>query len=299
MPLSNRHHYIPQFILRGFANSDGKLAVFDRKTKRLWKNPASTKQVFFEYGRNTFEVKGNTTDFIEQLYKFVDNNFALVYQRLTTGDGFRNPSQEDMIQLAMFTGLLYWRVPKTDKENEHYVKSSNSKKLKIKIFNSETGEDAPADIYQQIKDEPTFIEAYRMGRPLMDMLRMAEQFDLGNWHISHSINDQGKSLIGDNPLILMNGQLSNIFQEHLIFTLGSNYSVQHLPGCSLRQIHPKLMVTIDLITFLQAELFVCGNDPAYLLEIAAMAAPLEDKPHLTNIIKAKLFTDLLTENSQP
>ncbi|WPU96413.1 DUF4238 domain-containing protein [Mucilaginibacter sabulilitoris] len=297
MPLSNRHHYIPQFILKGFANSDGKLAVYDRKTKRLWKNPASTKQVFFEYGRNTFDIKGNTTDFIEGLYQYVDDNFATVYQRLTSGDGFRNPSTEDMIQLGMFTGLLYWRVPNTDAENAEYVKSSDLEKLRIKICDKSTGAAAPADVSQQIKNEPAFIEAYRMGRPLMDMLRAAEKFDPGSWHISQSANGQGKSLIGDNPLILLNGGLGNIFKEHLIMPLSSNHSVQHLPGSRLNQIQPKMMITIDLLTFLQAELYVCGNDPGYLMAIASMAAPLEEKPHLVAVIQAKLFAELLNDNN--
>jgi len=134
-----------------------------------------------------------------------------------------------------------------------------------------------------------------MARPLMDMIRMAESLDLQNWRISKSANNQGKSLIGDNPLILMNGNLNNIFQEHLILPLSSNYSVQHLPGCRLKQIHPKLMVTIDMLTFLQSELYVCGNDPDYLLAIAAMASKFDDKPHLVAIIKAELFDTLLDD----
>ncbi|GAC1312832.1 MAG: hypothetical protein NVSMB24_35080 [Mucilaginibacter sp.] len=295
MPLSDRHHYIPQFILKGFANDEGWLAVYDRKAKRLWKNPASPKQVFFKNGRNSFNIQGNTTDFIEQVYQFVDDNFAVIYQRLTIGDGYLKPSHEDLVQLALFTGLLYWRVPKTDEENAAYVNDSDQKKLRFKILNKETGEEASADLYQQIKNEPAFIESYRMARPLMDMIRMAESLDLQNWRISKSANNQGKSLIGDNPLILMNGNLNNIFQEHLILPLSSNHSVQHLPGCRLKQIHPKLMVTIDMLTFLQSELYVCGNDPDYLLAIAAMASKFDDKPHLVAIIKAELFDTLLDD----
>lgn len=295
MPLSDRHHYIPQFILKGFANDEGRLAVYDRKTKRLWKNPASPKQVFFKDGRNTFNIKGNATDFIEQLYQFVDDKFAVIYQKLTLDEGYINPSHEDLVQLALFSGLLYWRVPKTDEENVAYVNASDHKTLRFKVLNKDTGDEASADLYKQIKNEPAFIESYRMARPLMDMIRMAESFDLQHWRISKSANNQGKSLIGDNPLILMDGNLSNIFKEHLILPLSSNHGVQHLPGCRLKQIHPKLMVTIDMLTFLQSELFVCGNDSDYLLAIAEMASKFDDKPHLVAIIKAELFANLLND----
>src|ERR1700760_2416841 len=114
MSLSRRHHYIPEFMLKGFADEQKTLAVYDLETRRLWKNRASPKQIFFEYDRNTFDVHGNKADFIEEIYKKIDTDFAIVYQRLMKGDYYQYITDDDFVHVILFIGMMYWRLPDND-----------------------------------------------------------------------------------------------------------------------------------------------------------------------------------------
>ncbi len=55
MATSKRHHYLPQFYLRGFTDNKGEFYVFDKQTEEIRKsNPLNS---FFENHRNTANVK--------------------------------------------------------------------------------------------------------------------------------------------------------------------------------------------------------------------------------------------------
>ena len=48
--LSTRHHYLPQFLLQGFANSDGLLFINNKKQDKILKSARPPKSIFFESG---------------------------------------------------------------------------------------------------------------------------------------------------------------------------------------------------------------------------------------------------------
>lgn len=83
--MSSRHHYLPQFYLKGFTDDDGKFYVFDIKNQRLKSKKLLPKQVFFERNRNTFVIGEEKTDFLEsQIYKLIDNTNSKAFQKIVT-----------------------------------------------------------------------------------------------------------------------------------------------------------------------------------------------------------------------
>ena len=66
--LSKRHHYIPKFLIKNFSDSDEMLWVYNKTEKRIKKNRQSPKAIFFELGRNLFDVNGEQVDNIEKMY---------------------------------------------------------------------------------------------------------------------------------------------------------------------------------------------------------------------------------------
>jgi len=78
MQTSWRHHYIPQFYLKGFTDENNRIEIYDLSTDRIKsKGPFSTKSHFFEEGRNSWITEDEVTDFLEErLYKNLDDDTA-------------------------------------------------------------------------------------------------------------------------------------------------------------------------------------------------------------------------------
>ena len=53
---SSRHHYIPQFLIKGFYNEKNKVFVYDIQKDEILPDTKSSKSVLFEWDRNTFIV---------------------------------------------------------------------------------------------------------------------------------------------------------------------------------------------------------------------------------------------------
>jgi hypothetical protein len=115
--LSSRHHYIPQFLLNGFVNSDKQLYIYDKQKDEILKKPRPPKAVFFENDRNTIELDNSTkTSIIEDLiYKQIDNKTSeIVKEYQTTELSKIDFKTEDTAIFIFFLITLFWRIPKTD-----------------------------------------------------------------------------------------------------------------------------------------------------------------------------------------
>ena len=63
---SSRHHYLPEYYIKGFTNSDGLLYVYDKtKDKIIGQKPP--KSIFFEWDRNTVSNGIEKNSLIEEM----------------------------------------------------------------------------------------------------------------------------------------------------------------------------------------------------------------------------------------
>ena len=76
-----RHHYIPQFYLKGFLNENGKFKIYNiideifiQKGKDF-----SPKSYFFEKDANTVVIGNEKDDFLESLYSQTDNSNSKLF----------------------------------------------------------------------------------------------------------------------------------------------------------------------------------------------------------------------------
>ena len=82
MSISKRHHYIPEFFIKGFAGEDRLLSVYNKQTAKLEPKRRSPKQIFFEWNRNTFSLNGEDSDFVEKLYQNREDKFSKTYKKI-------------------------------------------------------------------------------------------------------------------------------------------------------------------------------------------------------------------------
>jgi len=109
--LSKRHHYIPKFLIKNFSDSDEMLWVYNKTEKRIKKNRQSPKAIFFELGRNLFDVNGEQVDNIEKMYGEVDDLLSKTLEKILLTNTM---SGRDLTLMIYFASLMKWRIPKAD-----------------------------------------------------------------------------------------------------------------------------------------------------------------------------------------
>ena len=283
-PISKRHHYIPQFFINGFTNQNDSVAVYDTIRKQFWKRNASPKQIFFEWNRNLFEINGLKTDFVETLYSKIDTDFSIIYNDIKKQ---KNPKL-DILQwfhLILFIGITYWRIPKTDNDIKSFIKHTPKELLFFEVLNKKTNKPAPSEIFNRIVNEDAFIETYRMIKPLFDWVIGDPASDMDNWKIYYSQNDNELHLLSDNPIILKNDSVKNIFENELIFPLTKGKKIHHNFGKKITFIAPEHSVKVDIMLLLQTKQYICGPNRNYLNAIVNLAEQYDTEKKIIKLKK--------------
>lgn len=287
MELSKRHHYIPEFLIKGFVGKDGKVSVYDIKNKRLQSRRKSPKQVFFEWNRNTFEVHGEKTDFVEGLYQFGENQFAPVYQNIVKQKGPVDIAEKDIFHLIYFIGSLYWRVPSNDEKSAKIIKNSTNQDLLFRI-QKEDGEEASQELYDRIMNEPAFVESSKIILAIRDFLKTDIVSNFENWKLYYADGDVELHVLGDNPVIRRNSESANPYESELIFRLSKGKTVYYTNGKKIKRLSPEHAVSVDVLIFLQSEKMVCGPNGDYLNHIALLADQYRSEDKMT-ALKNEIF----------
>ncbi len=262
--ITQRHHYLPEFYIKGFLNSNNKLFVFDKLEKRIKKNEYSPKQIFFDWNRNTLEIEGKKDDFLEKLYQDFESRVSPAYNRIKEQTGRIHYDVNDIFNLLLLVSLTYWRLPKNDETAEDLVLNTPNKELFIKIYNKKTNEEASDDFYEKVKKRVGFVEMYKLAKPIIDFLTLDIKNDLENWVIFGANSDVKLHLLGDNPIVFRGIPEKNILQNEMIFPISKGITLYHTKGEKIRQIQPSDRVRVDIMVFLQSSRYVIGPNKDYL-----------------------------------
>lgn len=201
LTLSKRHHYIPEFYIKGFVGNDGKVSVYNKELGKIDPNRKSPKQVFFEWNRNTYNVHGKETDFVEKLYQFGENKFSPIYRKLTERLEQIEFTYKDLFRLILFIADIHWRLPNQDDEASRYVKNLTPENSLFQVRNKETGENVTEELFDRIINEPSFIASYRIVMAMKDYFGVERDSSLNNWKIYYAPETENRPhLLCDNPL---------------------------------------------------------------------------------------------------
>jgi hypothetical protein len=114
---SSRHHYIPEFLIKGFTNVNGKVYIYDKDKDEIKNKTKSPRGIFFEWDRNTFDFGEKKSTIIEDnTYGKIDNLGGEAINFLRQLDLSKSDISEEFIyKLQVFILNLFWRIPSTDK----------------------------------------------------------------------------------------------------------------------------------------------------------------------------------------
>ncbi|MFM9950533.1 MAG: DUF4238 domain-containing protein [Saprospiraceae bacterium] len=285
---ANRHHYLPQFYIHGFVNSDNKISVYDKQEKRFKKQEFSPKQIFFEWNRNTLLVEGKKDDSVEKLYGYFESLISPTYNRIKMQSGRIKYDINDIFNLLVLVSLTHWRLPLNDVNAENFVQSTPRKDLIIKIFNKETGEEASEDLYEKVKKRNGFVEMYKLLKPIIDFMSLNMKNSIEHWKIYRADSEIQSHILGDNPIVFKDQPQNNILETELIFPLTKGIMLYHNKGKKIKQIQPEDRVNVDIMIFLQSRRYVVGSNKDYLNKIKSLAQGCNTKSEI-EILRNEIF----------
>lgn len=111
--LPKKHHYIPQFYMKGFSQDSNNLWVYDKKSK----NPndvkkLTTKTIAFENNFYTYLSIHKTKETMEDMFCQMEGLAANVINKIANGHEIDSQEKAD---LAVFISFLWLRTPKSKK----------------------------------------------------------------------------------------------------------------------------------------------------------------------------------------
>lgn len=165
MSFSRRHHYIPQFLIRHFADAQGFIYVYDKENGEIAQR--SPKAAFFEWNRNTFMVGDQEVDSLEKLYSDLDQNFAANLAEVLSSRGQDSGSLANLLLLAM---TLKWRTPASDEEFNRLKENTTMADFGIRIRPKDPTQQVEPEVIQRLLESDLFKEGKRTLLPIQPFL---------------------------------------------------------------------------------------------------------------------------------
>jgi hypothetical protein len=212
MNISHRHHYIPQFLIRNFADDDGMLWVYDKGNKRIHTKKQYPKSIFYEWDRNLFNLNGQKMDNMEQIYGDLDNLFAGCLNNVLSTDKMSGIELNLIIALA---SLMKWRTPKIDPKFDELKESISLENLGVRIRPINPSQKADPETIKLIEESEIMTEGKRI---LLSALPLLSPENLGATQQGSFIArfDRFPSLIGDCPLIEAPNDKHNVLEDFIM-----------------------------------------------------------------------------------
>lgn len=268
--LSWRHHYIPQFYLKGFINDHGKFAIYDKKTDRIKSGEFTPKSHFFEENRNLVELNGVETDFLEtKVYQDLDNTIAKLFDNINS-KSIDFLTFENLFTLKMFISFLYWRIPKNDELLESTIDKFDFRELGFDIVPKEAKNLNEIErIKEQFKSEPAFRKMYSVILPFSPNNTFTIAPHEGEEKMWKAIGNSGKglNLTSDSPIITLRNDMFYGENQKLLFPVTSNKLLFYGKTEKTDSLPAEFYIHSDLATMHLAERYVCGPSKEYLADI--------------------------------
>ncbi len=260
MTASKKHHYLPQFYLKGFANAEGEFYVFDKKTEEIRKtNPANS---FFENHRNTGTIKEERSVLLEDMYAYFDGRTAPHLELLRKMQLNDQVSPEALAYIEPFISSLYWRIPEHDEILEKLTDKLSFAETGFD-FVDKTGKSANSPEFEaSLKGIDLWRKMYRVFVPLISHNKQNYKADYDNWRMYFRSNKF--QLTGDNPVILEKFIDFGSLTKELIFPISSDRFLVHTSRNKPKQLATTFQLELDMLVLQRATRFVCCAEKRYL-----------------------------------
>lgn len=253
-----KHHYVPQFYLRGFSRDGNRLYVFDKKAKeeKTKYRYQTIKKIAYENNLYTYTTKSRKKETLEDFFSKIEGKANQVIIKLSQKKDIK-PRQRGY--LALFVALLWLRTPTSKKETlgaqeELYEKTTRMRfrfpqqKEKIKKFLESRGKKLTDDEIDDLIDFATNPKRSKItlnfppGYWIKQMLLLANDIysylAICNWEIKHAVRKYAY-LTSDKPVLLIPSEKPHPFYGVGLLTPGVKKTVPLTPSMYLVMHEPQ------------------------------------------------------------
>jgi len=260
----SKHHYLPQFYLKGFTNEDGQFMIYLVKEGIFKKNgkffsPASH---FFLPDDNIILTDGVRDDYLEELYSGMESRYARILEKINAVDQGFGLDQQDVVLLNYFAGELFWRVPSQRNIINTATDLHQLNQLGVVVIDKKTMRQIDPDKFAEaVKADPSYFQRLRNVIPATTYWNLKDC----TWPATvKTFPGTFPPICGDNPVILRHPEKADPFLDDLIFPLAPNKVLFRIQG--IKEIFaPNIKFYIDMLQLMQAKEYVCCVDKEYLL----------------------------------
>jgi hypothetical protein len=254
MSTSHRHHFLPEFYLKGFTNAQGVFAVYNVQKRSIKKNWYSPKSHFFVSDHNSMEINGILTDIPEQAFSIMDRRMSVIFQKLQGYTGVPKLTVDEMVGLWHFLSNLFWRSPGNDAVFEKNLDITDAR-TQISLLSAQTRREMAGfpDVTLSDKDVTRFM------RPLAgsQSVQNSTGQNFKEWKILYSPN--GEFICGDRPFIAQDE--NDLFKSSFVVPLTKHHLLIKCPH-NHASIPAQVIYCIQLALIQQANEFCAGPDKA-------------------------------------
>jgi hypothetical protein len=262
---SKKHHYLPVFYLKGFANSEGKLFVYNKLTDTILENidPSS---IFFEKNLNNFFHEGKSVLSLEDDFFNEHDSRASIFLRNYLADKLifsEEESVEYQYQLTWFLINLFWRIPNSNKHFEEIIARDGIHHKYFQIVNSSTNEAAPQHVIDEIQHDvlnrKENRKVFKLVYPFAS-LQSGEVKRIMERSKDYSIFGNYSLITGDNPFVSTSRtpNIDNVLGEFL-FPFSYNRLLVAADKTP-KFVNMHLLMNLNITILHQSQRFVCSHD---------------------------------------
>ncbi|WP_064435902.1 DUF4238 domain-containing protein [Pseudoalteromonas neustonica] len=114
--ISKKHHFIPQFYIKGFSNEDNDVFLYDIEYKKVSSSSKKSSQIFYEEHLHTVKKFGQKSLLIEESYSELEGMFSQVVNQMKDwpDDALQEivKVKEFIKTLILMLSVQYWRNPR-------------------------------------------------------------------------------------------------------------------------------------------------------------------------------------------
>lgn len=265
--ISWRHHYIPEFYLKGFTNESNQFSINSMRDKQFKQDGKlfSPQSHFFKKHDNTInDLKKSSTDLIEKNYAELDSKFAPIFNKLKgpEGENCYGITLEERILLQYYVSILFWRLPSNNEIVKEMTKYDMFEFLDLKVTLEYTLENIKRlQFAEQIKKHRDYHKILRLWIPQMTFPTMFN--NNSSTTITTFPPNKLPAICSDNPLILRHPEKLDLYNDD--FVLPINRNIIFLRTKNNRQpIHTTIKIHIDMMVLMQSKELVCCTDTKYV-----------------------------------
>ena len=282
MQVSRRHHYIPQFLIKNFADADGLLYLLDKQTGRIAKQRQSPKAIFFEMDRNTVLFHGQPKDHLEALYAALDDKAAADLQNVLLS---RKASLEEVVSIVALASSLKWRIPASDPQFGRLKEELSLADLKAEIRPIDQAKPVDQNALSQLVNSDAIKEAKRILLPLLPLFDENKLTDIhASWFIHSQPDERFPSVIGDCP-VLERPNADHSKLEDFIFPLSATDTFIYKHGAQKRIKSPIFTIQKDLATLHYSTRYVACRSKTHLETIVQMYSAMQAQNQVGQLTK--------------